>query len=101
MAAPVFKLPDAFLDLHKVTLEAWDWARKPELRLAVWIPGGGFADDDKLEAIGRGHQLIVRCKSAGAMKRMRAYAETLPGYATPTPDEEAAILKARNPENPD
>ena len=100
MAAPVYKLPEAFLDLHKQALEAWDWARRPEMLLATAFPEAGFIDTDKLEAIGRGADLIVRAKHPGTMKRMRAYAETLPGHRVPTPEEEAATLARRNPETP-
>ena len=101
MAAPVFKLPEAFLARHKDVLDTWDWARWPEMPLNAAVPNAGFTDDDKLEAIGRGASLIVRSKHPGTMKRMRAYAETLPGHRDPTPEEIAAVLKARNPETPE
>lgn len=98
MAAPVFKLPASVLAAHKAALEAWDWAARPEMPLSTQFVGGGFAEDDLLEAIGRGSQLVVRCKHPGTMMRMRAWAETLPGQAKPTADVVAAALKARNPE---
>jgi hypothetical protein len=99
MPAPVFKLPEAFVEANKAALEAWDWARKPEMSLATQFPDAGFASDDVLEALGRGSTLIVRAKHPGTMKRMRAYAETLAGHREPTEEEVAAALKARNPEN--
>jgi len=101
VAAPVLKLPEQFIAQHKAALEAWDWARRPEMSLAINFPEAGFETSDVLEAVGRGAALIVRSKHPGTMKRMRAYAEALAPSIEPPPEATAAILKARNPEKPD
>ena len=101
MAAPVFKLPEQFLAAHKDVLEAWDWARRPEMNLAWAFPDLGFADDDLLEAVGRGAKTIVKSKHPGTMLRMRAYAEALAPSPSPSAEVVAAVLKARNPEIPE
>ena len=77
MMAPRFKLPAQVLAAHQAALEAWDWQRRPEMPLAVLMPEAGFAEGDVLEAVGRGNHTVVRSKSPGAARRMRAYAERM------------------------
>jgi len=101
MAAPVFKLPAEFMAQHKAVLEAWDWARRPEMPLSAAVPDAGFADTDVLEAIGRGRDTIIRSKSPATMLRLRAYARTLEAILPLTllngsGADTAEVLKHRN-----
>ena len=48
---PTYKLPDEVIATHKALLDAHDWRRSPELRLASLIPQGGFEPRDILALV--------------------------------------------------
>ena len=99
--AVTFKLPPEVVAAHRAALESWPWGKTPEADLPGLIPGAGFVEGDKLEAIVRLGRTVIRAKNVGAITRMRAYADTLPQMPKPTAEDIAAVLAARNPPEDD
>lgn len=96
---PALKLPPEVLAVHGDDLHGRDWTAEPVLYLADAMPGGEFNAADVIELTARGGAQVVRCRTLGATIRMRRYADRLPQLPKPTPEDVAAVLKARNPES--